>query len=178
MANGLSQRPPAAGCHNGVTSEWGNIEAGVPQRSVLCPLLFLIFINGITFVVNHCKILLFADDTCLFIEVDNHTDAANKINEDLVKIHDWSNEWLVDFSPKKTKDLIISNRTSIDYPELKLDNIPIPRVTEHKHLGVTLANDLTWKKHAYNIGKKAYNCLGILRPLQHKIDRLTTESLY
>jgi hypothetical protein len=89
---------------NGVASEWGKIEAGVPQGSVLGPLLFLIFINDITHVVNHCHIRLFADDTCLYIEVDDHLDAAGQINEDLEKIHDWSNNWLVDFSPQKTRN--------------------------------------------------------------------------
>jgi hypothetical protein len=45
-------------------------------------------------------------------------------------------------------------------------------------LGVTLSNDLSWKKHVYNIAKKAYNCLGILRPLKFKLDRTTLETLY
>jgi hypothetical protein len=163
---------------NGVASSWGNIEAGVPQGSVLGPLLFLIFINDITHVIRNCKIRLFADDTCLFIEVDNHIDAANKVNQDLATINDWSNKWLVNFSPQKTKDLVITNKATTDHPNLSLDNQIIEKVSEHKHLGVTLTSDLNWKTHVYNIGKKAYNCIGILRPLKTKLDRRTLETLY
>ena len=105
-------------------------------------------------------------------------EAARKINEDLLLINDWSNKWLVNFSPQKTKDLIISNKTPGNYPDLILDNHPIERVTTHKHLGLTLSNDLSWKTHVYNIGKKAYNCIGILRPLKFKVDRATLETLY
>jgi hypothetical protein len=163
---------------NGVSSQWGNIEAGVPQGSVLGPLLFLIFINDITDVVKNCKICLFADDTCLFVEVDNYMQGADLINEDLVTINDWSNRWLVNFSPKKTREMIITNKAKRDYPPLFLDNHPIERIDNHKHLGVTISHDLSWKTHAYNIGKKAYNCLGILRPLRLTLDRATLETLY
>ena len=128
--------------------------------------------------MNNCKIRLFADDTCLFIEVDNHLDAATKVNEDLASIHDWSNKWLVNFSPQKTRDMTITNKAQTDHPILVLNDQPIEQVTNHKHLGVTLANDLGWKYHVYNIGKKAYNCIGILRPLKAKLDRRTLETMY
>jgi hypothetical protein len=105
---------------NGVSSRWGNIESGVPQGSVLGPLLFLIFINDIAHVITNCNIRLFADDTCLFIEVNDHTEGAAKLNEDLLHITDWSNKWLVCFSPQKTKDMVISNKAPIDYPEVTL----------------------------------------------------------
>jgi hypothetical protein len=163
---------------NGVASQWGNIEAGVPQGSVLGPLLFLIFINDITNTIKNCKIRLFADDTCLFIEVDNHVIAADKVNEDLALIHDWSNKWLVSFSPQKTRDLVITNKGQTVFPNLTFNDQIIDQVKTHKHLGVTLSSDLGWKAHMYDMGKKAYNCLGILRPLRMKIDRRSLETLY
>ena len=70
---------------NGQFSSWNHITAGVPQGSVLGPLLFLVFINDIANVVTHCNLRLFADDACLFIEVDNREQAALKLNEDLKK---------------------------------------------------------------------------------------------
>ena len=161
-----------------MASSWGKIEAGVPQGSVLGPLLFLVFINDITYVIRNCKIRLFADDTCLYIEVDNHVNAAKKVNEDLALIQDWSKTWLVSFSPQKTKDMTITNKAQINYPPLTLDGEIIEQVKSHKHLGVTFTSDLGWKTHAYNIGKKAYNCIGILRPLKMRLDRRTLEILY
>ena len=64
---------------NGQFSSLADILAGVPQGSVLGPLLFLIFINDIMQVIKHCEIRLFADDTCLFIEVNNPYEAAKKL---------------------------------------------------------------------------------------------------
>jgi hypothetical protein len=92
---------------NGEHSDWGKLNAGVPQGSVLGPLLFLIFINDITHVIWHCKIRLFADDTCLFIEVDDPDTAGDLVDEDLKNISQWAAKWKVTFSPPKTKELLI-----------------------------------------------------------------------
>jgi hypothetical protein len=78
---------------NGQCSEWTSIKAGVPQGSVLGPLLFLVYINDIVNVVKNCNIRLFADDTCLFIEIDNKDTAEELVNEDLNHIHVWANNW-------------------------------------------------------------------------------------
>jgi hypothetical protein len=163
---------------NGSKSEWASIKAGVPQGSVLGPLLFLIFINDITHVIKHCKIRLFADDTCLYIEVDEPEQAATSLNADLAEIQKWANKWLITFSPPKTEDLIISNKKDTQHPELELDGQPIKQVKSHKHLGVHLTNDLTWSKHAEETAKKANKMLGIIRPLKHKLDRRSLETLY
>ena len=73
---------------NGQYSDWGSIKTGVPQRSVLCQLLFLIFINDITNTTMHCNIRLFADDTCLILEDDNHNNTAEMVKSDLQRIDD------------------------------------------------------------------------------------------
>jgi hypothetical protein len=164
---------------NGDFSDWGRIEAGVPQGSVLGPLLFLIFINDIAHVINHCKIRLFADDTCLFIEVDDPDDTANDLNQDLEKLNQWANKWHVDFSPPKTEELIISRkRTPIDHPLANLDGTPIHRVQNHKHLGLTLSTDLSWNTHINEIVNKANKRLGIMRTLKYKLDRLSLEKIH
>lgn len=94
-------------CLNGSYSDWMKLEAGVPQGSVLGPLLSFIFINDLTEVLNFSNIRLFADDTGLFIEIDNtedRNDVAQKLNSDLQNITKWSNIWQVTFSEeKKTK---------------------------------------------------------------------------
>ena len=92
---------------NGQFSSWTEITAGVPQGSVLGPLLFLVFINDITTVVTNCNLRLFADDTCLFIKVDNRQQAAVLLNKDLHNIQKWSLDWLVTFNPLKTESMVI-----------------------------------------------------------------------
>ena len=163
---------------NGTASPWGKILAGVPQGSVLGPLLFLIFINDITHVIRRCKIRLFADDTCLFVEVDEPAEAALILNDNLSQIQEWAKKWLVTFSPPKTEELLISNKVPRDHPPLFLDNQRITEVKHHKHLGVYLSHNLSWNKQAEETAKKANRCLGILRPLKFLLDRASLETLY
>jgi hypothetical protein len=119
---------------------------------VLGPLLFLIFINDIIYVVKHCKIRLFADDTCLFIEVDNRDEAAVFMNEDLSNLLKWSTDWPVSFAPHKTEGLIISNKTQLNvHHEFFLDGQIIKNVDIHKHLGLTLCHNLRWSCHINDI---------------------------
>ena len=66
-----------------------------------------------TLAVRNSSVRLFADDTCLFIEVDNHLESGALINEDLGSISAWANQWLITFSPSKTKSLILSNKKII-----------------------------------------------------------------
>ena len=115
---------------NGQFSDWKTIFAGVPQGSVLGPLLFLVYINDITSVVKYCNVRLFADDTCLFVSTKDHIEAAWYINEDLKHIEEWARQWIVKFSPTKTESMVLSLKTKSDkmYPRLLLSNTPIANV--------------------------------------------------
>ena len=81
-------------CINGQFSDWSYILSGVPQGSVLGPLLFLIFINDLTHVIDHTNMRLFADDTGLFITVDNRITASNAINH---RGKPFTEYWLVSY---------------------------------------------------------------------------------
>jgi hypothetical protein len=101
------------------------------------------------------------------------------LNEDLEKLNRWSKKWHVEFSPPKTKELIISRkRDPPNHPQVFLDTQPIKRVTSHKHLGLTLCHDLSWKEHITESIDKANRRLGIMRCLKYKLDRLSLERIY
>ena len=164
---------------NGQTSKWNQIKAGVPQGSVLGPLLFLVFINDITNIVKHCQIRIFADDTCLYITVDNKDLAASLINEDLDAIEKWSKTWLVDFCPNKTESMIISvKKQQTNHPRLFFCHTPIVDVKSHKHVGLWLDSNLSWKTHLADIYSKASKRINILKFFKYKLCRASLEKLF
>ena len=137
----------------GGISDWTDIKAGVPQSSILGPRLFLLYINDIVEDI-HSSIRLFADDTSLYIIVDNPVQAADQLNSDLTKIHQWFNKWLVKFNPTKSESIIFPRkRIKPHHPPVLMDHIQINEVSAHKHLGMIFSNDYTWHDHLEHIKK-------------------------
>jgi len=123
---------------SGATSDIVSIAAGVPQGSILGLHLFLVYINDIITDI-HSPIRLFADDTTLYIEVDDPQRTADSINDDLAKIQSWANSWLVTFNPLKTESLLFSHKTNPPaHPNLYFNDTPIQEVSSHKHFGCLL----------------------------------------
>jgi ABC-type antimicrobial peptide transport system ATPase subunit len=102
---------------NGSNSNWLPIRAGLPQISKLGPLLFIIFINDIVNEMN-AEIKLFADDTSLYLIVDNPSDTAFLLNQDLNQIQRWSEKWLVKFNPNTIETMVISSKRNKPYHPL------------------------------------------------------------
>jgi hypothetical protein len=106
---------------NNSNSQWRDIKAGVPQGSILEPLLFIIFINDIVTDIQS-TIKLFADDTSLYLIVDDPNETADSLNDDLTKIHDWATKWLA-FNAQKTETMTISRKMDKpDHPPLYMDS--------------------------------------------------------
>jgi len=154
------------------------INAGVPQGSILGPLLFLIYINDIVRDI-HCPIRLFADDTTLYIIVDNPVDAANHLNTDLAKIHSWADKWLVTFNPSKTESLVVSRKINRPiHPPLFFNDCQITEVSSHKHLGLTFSDTCSWHDHIESVKKKAWQRLNVMRTFKFTLDRKSLLSIY
>ena len=163
---------------DGVNSEWHQIHAGVPQGSVLGPLLFLIYINDIATDVNS-DCFLFADDSLLLEEVSSPHLSARKLNNYLETISNWSDRWLVTLNASKTKTLTFSfRRAKPVHPPLYLALRPIEEVASHDNLGVTLSFDLSWRPHILKIHQKASKRLNVLKGLRFKLKRFALEIWY
>ena len=164
--------------NNGQTSEWTFVKAGVPQGSILGPLLFLIYINDIVTEL-HASVRLFADDTSLYIIVENPITAAFTLSHDLNFISTWASDWLVRFNATKTLSMILSLLKNPPlHPTLYMNNTPIATTASHKHLGLTFSNNCSWNEHINNITKTAYSRLNLLRALKFKVNRNALEKMY
>ena len=162
----------------GVQSDWAEIKAGVPQGSILGPLLFLVYINDIVSNIQS-NIRLFADDTSLYLIVEHANTAADTLNADIQSISDWAQTWLVSFNPLKTESLLISRKLNkVSHPTLTMLNQDISEVQSHKHLGVFLSNDGSWNSHIDYIKSKAWPRVNIMRKLKFVLDRKSLEKIY
>ena len=172
----LSQRKQKVGiksCFSGLKS----IFACVPQRSVLGPLLYLVYINDIA---KHLLSLtrLFADDSSLFYAAAHIADIAGIINHDLQLLTSWARQWLVTFNPLKTEAVLFILKKLDFFPQLVFDNIPISFADSYKYLSVTLSSTGQWHSHIENMVKSATKILGIMRKLNYSLSRNALNQMY
>ena len=153
-----------------------NVSAGVPQGSVLGPLLFTIYINDIADkLISLCR--LFADDTSFSYSSHEESQIKTVIDHDLSQLNEWSKTWLMSFNPNKTEIMLFSN-TIIPVLEFTLNGNTIPIVSTHKHLGVTFSSDAKWNSHIENVLSSATKHIYVLRKLKFSLSRSNLEKLY
>ncbi|MFZ2538543.1 MAG: reverse transcriptase family protein [Oscillospiraceae bacterium] len=162
---------------NGQFSDIFYVLAGVPQGSILGPLLFLIFINDLVNDIE-CDMNLFADDTMLLEAYKDSILAQLKLNRDLIKIENWAKNWLVNFNPEKTEFINFSLKKHKSVLKLNFKGQIIKQVTEHKHLGILFSNDLKWQKHINYITSKASQKLGLMYRSSTYLNRHQLISVY
>ena len=150
---------------NGSYSSYSTVEYGVPQGSVLGPLLFLVYINDLERNIKS-NIKFFVDDTMLFSIVKDPEISANNQNHDLDIIQQWAYEWKMEFNPDPTKQanevLFSCKRSSPYHPQLIFNGIAVAKVNDQKHLGLILDSRLSLEKHINEKIIKAKKNVGIL----------------
>ena len=154
---------------NGSCSSWAPILSGVPQGSVLGPLLFLIYINDLECgIISQIK--FFADDTSLYSVVKDPIVSALELNHDLEVISQWATQWKMSFNPDPTKPaeeiLFSRKKTPVDHPPLYFNGIEVKRVTEHKHLGLILDPLLDFAAHIKEKSTTARKGIGLIKHLR------------
>lgn len=146
---------------NGGTSNWKNVLSGVPQGSVLGPVLFLIYINDIDSNIN-CNIKKFADDTKLYGPVV-HENACeqNLLQSDLDSLCKWADDWQMCFNTDKCKVM----HTGYNNPEVAytMENCIIITIDEAKDLGVIIHKSLNPSRQCMEAAKKANKVFGMIK---------------
>ena len=143
---------------DGQKSDVSSVSSGVPQGTVLAPLLFLCFINDLPNRITS-KIKLYADDVLLYTTIHSQDD-CHRLQQDLDTLEQWALDWKMSFRITNKKNRIIAQYT--------LQNQTIKEVTHAKYLGVTIDKNLSWSEHIKQITKKANNVKCFL---QHNISR-------
>ena len=166
---------------NGTLSDYKDIASGVPQGSVLGPLLFLIYINDLEKNIKS-KIRFFADDTMLYSIVKDPVTTANNLNDDLETIRRWAHQWKMEFNPDPTKqatELLFSTKNKPPYhPPLVFNGHVVNRVNEQKHLGLILDRKLSFKSHVEEKIKKTKKTIGMIKHLSKFLPINTLTLMY
>ena len=158
---------------DGCLSYEGTITTGIPQGSVLGPLLFNIFINDLPLSITSTGITceLFADDCSLVTAGTNIECINSKLQVSLTEILAWCFNNQMVLNPEKTKCMVVTTRQKHQLQKLSLNlvlnNHTIEQVTEHRHLGVIIDDRLNWEKHINTLSKSVAKNVYLLSRLTH-----------
>ena len=165
--------------YNGSKSRTNSISLGVRKALFwgLCFFLY-IYINDLPKVSHVFSMLMYADDTTLYCNLDDSTSEI-LLNNELTKITDWLSSNKLSLNVKKTTFMVFHTpQRRVNYLTLKLNNVNIERVSQFNFLGVILASLLKWDKHVAHVSLKNSRVIGVLYRLKHVFPREVLLTLY
>ena len=156
------------------------IDIGVPQGSVLGPLLFLLYINDINSSSDILKFQLFADDTCIFFSHKNISIIENTLNSELNKVHNWlvANKLSLNVAKSNVLAFRTKNRNDQPFLNLHINEKKLNEKTSAKYLGLIFYNKLLWYHHLDHVASKLIKSNGLLAKLRHFIPPTKFNMLY
>lgn len=145
----------------GNCSDWSPVISGVPQGTVLGPILFIIYKNDISANIAS-TVKIYADDTKIYRKIMEPDKDIPALQLDLNKLSDWANKWQLRFNPEKCEVMRVTHSRDRSKPSYSLGT-QLKSVDSAKDLGVKINYDLSWGKHVSYIVNKANKVLGIIR---------------
>ena len=166
-----------------VTSGMEFIKSGIPQGSIIGPLMFILFINDIQFYCDKVQVNMYADDTTLYSSSDSITDIQTMLNYELQNISKWCHYNNMVINSEKTKCMLIgsNNRLSnVDTSmfDVNIDGNNIELVKCQKLLGVHVDSSLTWKDHVNYLRGILNNRINLLRHLRKHVPLFARKLFY
>ena len=159
------------------------IVCGVPQRSILGPLLFLLYVNDLHHASKVLDPIMFADDTNLFFSHSDINLLFEKMNKELTNVSNWFNANKLSLNVKKTKFSFFHKSLKKDniplrLPNLNINGFTIERESSIKFLGVWIDENLTWRDHIYTVENKITKNIGLLYQGKHYHDDNCLKQIY
>ena len=169
---------------NGSYSEEGEIHHGVPQGSILGPLLFCLYINDMPLAISSTNVSceLFADDSTLHANEKTVSILSNILQQSLDEIFDWCNNNQMLINTSKTKSMLITTRqkhqNNLSSLQLSLEGEPIEQVRNHRLLGVIIDDQMTWCTHINNLCKTLSRNVFLLSKLRYILNTDCCKSFF